>query len=318
MSEPLLQVRNLSVSFILRQGLLNRSAGTVKAVDRVNLELQEGETLALVGESGCGKTTLGRALLRLVEPSDGEILYRGMNLLKISSPQLTTLRRELQMIFQDPYSSLNPRKRILDIIGEPLLIHGLAVKKDLSDKVLPLLEKVGLPPEAAGKFPHEFSGGQRQRISIARAIALNPAFILCDEPVSALDVSIQAQIINLLIQLQREMGLSYLFISHDLAVVRSISSRVMVMYLGQILEQGPTEDIFASPGHPYTRILQESVPRLGQRHIAAPISGETPSPSNPPRGCPFHPRCPMARRECSISEPPVKIISDQHWYRCFF
>ncbi|PKK91526.1 MAG: peptide ABC transporter substrate-binding protein [Candidatus Wallbacteria bacterium HGW-Wallbacteria-1] len=314
--QPLLTVNNLKVHFELRQGFLKGKPSVVKAVDGVDFSLMPGCTLALVGESGCGKTTLGRAVLRLIEPSQGTIFYRNCDLMTISERDLRALRREMQIIFQDPYSSLNPRKRVLDIIGEPLIIHKMATRSTLEEKVIPLLEKVGLPLDTLHRFPNEFSGGQRQRISIARAIALQPTFILCDEPVSALDVSIQAQIINLLTNLQQSMGLSYLFISHDLAVVRNISDRVMVMYLGKIVEEGPTEQIFTFPKHPYTRVLIESIPRIGEKKFSNPISGDTPSPMNPPSGCPFHPRCPQARRECSATEPPIRNNGPEHWYRC--
>jgi len=301
---PLLQVRDLRTWFPIRRGLFDRVVGQVKAVDGVSFDVGPGETLGLVGESGCGKTTVGRTLLRLIPATAGSVSFDGRDVFSMRGPELRTLRRDAQIIFQDPYSSLNPRLDVRTIVGEALEVHGLARGSELEERVAALLQRVGLLPEHMRRFPHEFSGGQRQRICIARALALQPRFIVCDEAVSALDVSIQAQIINLLEELQAELGLSYLFISHDLGVVRHISDRVAVMYLGRIVESASTEALFRDPAHPYTRALLSAIPsqRPGQRRDRVPLRGEVPTPINPPKGCAFHPRCTSATPACSVDQ----------------
>ena len=313
MSPPLLEVRGLVKSFPVRRGVFGRVTGEVRAVDGVDLEIGAGETVGLVGESGCGKTTLGRALLRLVEPDEGSLILhdegRRVDLREAGAAELRRLRRRLQIVFQDPYASLNPRMRVRDIVGESLLVHGLVKGRAERDaRVGALLDRVGLDASAATRFPHEFSGGQRQRIGIARALALEPTFIVLDEAVSALDVSVQAQIVNLLADLRESLGLAYLFISHDLAVVRHVSDRVLVMYLGQIVEAGPTAELFANPKHPYTRALLSAVPtpRPGAASERIVLTGDVPSPSSPPRGCRFHPRCPERLEQCGEEVPPLQ------------
>jgi oligopeptide transport system ATP-binding protein len=315
---PLLEVEGLKVHFPVRAGLFSKVVGHVKAVDGVDLTVGEGATLGLVGESGCGKTTAGRAILRLIEPTGGVVRFQGRDVMAQTGADLTAQRRQMQIIFQDPYSSLNPRKTVMDIVGEALEVHGIARGEAKEELVAEYCEAAGLSADYVNRYPHEFSCGQRQRLGIARALALSPRFIVCDEPVSALDVSIQAQVINLLIDLRRRYHLAYLFISHDLAVVKHISDRVAVMYLGRIVENAPREELFRSPRHPYTEALLSAVPipdptRRAQRVI---LRGETPSPLNPPSGCPFHPRCPKARPECSVDEPPVKRPTPEHMYRC--
>ena len=299
----MLSVEGLKVWFPVRRGILNRVAGYVRAVDGVSLHVSKGETLGLVGESGCGKSTLGRAILGLERASEGNILFEGKSVASMKGQELRNFRRSCQMVFQDPFSSLNPRLTVLDIVGEAMLWHGLCTKAELQGKVVSLLAEVGLGQDCLYRYPHEFSGGQRQRISIARALSLQPKFIVCDEPVSALDVSVQAQVLNLLMDLREAHSLSYLFISHDLSVVRLISNRVAVMYLGHIVETGNTKEVLDTPRHPYTRALLSAVPSPGgslSKRIV--LKGEQPSPLNPPTGCPFHPRCPEAedicRREC--------------------
>jgi len=308
-AEPLLSVRNLEMHFPLRRGSRWQRRGSVRAVDGVSFDISAGETLGLVGESGCGKSTLARCVVRLLQPTGGEISYAGRRIDGLSMRQLRPLRRELQIVFQDPYASLNPRKRVGVIVGAPLAVHGLADRAARKERVQALLETVGLSPEHYNRYPHEFSGGQRQRIGIARALALSPRLVVADEPVSALDVSIQAQVLNLLAELQEELGLTYLFIAHDLSVVRHVSDRIAVMYLGKIVELAPAEALYASPLHPYTEALLSAVPipefgaRAGRERIV--LSGDVPSPIDPPTGCRFHPRCRYATDECSVQEPPL-------------
>jgi oligopeptide transport system ATP-binding protein len=314
----LLEIRNLKKHFPVGEGFLARNKGAVKAVDGVNLAVNEGETVGLVGESGCGKSTLGRAILRLIEPTGGEVLFQGKNLLAMSQRELRDMRREMQIIFQDPYASLNPRMRVGDIVGEGLEIHKLARGRAKRDRVMELLHQVGLREDHFGRYPHEFSGGQRQRIGIARALAVSPKFIVCDEPVSSLDVSIQAQIINLLQELQEKMHLTYLFISHDLRVVEHISHRVAIMYLGKVVEIANSETIYRDAKHPYTRALLSAVPmpdtdRKKERVI---LEGDVPSPVNPPSGCTFHPRCAYREALCSQTEPPLDFSADGHGVAC--
>src|SRR6267143_105622 len=291
--DPLVEVRNVKKYFPIRKGLLQREVARVHAVDDVTFSVREGETLGLVGESGCGKSTLGRTIVRLLEPTEGSVFFEGRDISRLGSRALRPIRREMQIVFQDPYASLNPRKRVGSIIGSPLKIHGIDDNKGRRKRVQELLETVGLSPEHYNRFPHEFSGGQRQRIGVARALALSPKLIVCDEPVSALDVSIQAQILNLLRNLQRDFNLTYVFISHDLSVIRQIADRIAVMYLGKIVEIGDSEAIYEHPKHPYTAALLSAVPRAsagGRERIV--LSGDVPSPVDPPQACVFHPRCP--------------------------
>jgi oligopeptide transport system ATP-binding protein len=317
---PLLEVRSLTKHFPIRRGLLSKIVGHVKAVTDVSFQIAPGQTLGLVGESGCGKTTTGRCVLRLIEPSGGHILFSGQDLAELSHRELRPFRRQMQIIFQDPFSSLNPRMTVEQIIAEGLIVHDMVkTAMDRRERVTSLLKDVGLPPEALERYPHEFSGGQRQRIGIARALAVDPRFIVCDEPVSALDVSVQAQIINLLMELQAEHGLSYLFIAHDLSVVEHISSHVAVMYLGHIVEYATTKDLFSDPRHPYTRALLSAVPKrrpddTKERQI---LGGEPPSPISPPPGCPFAPRCPLAKPECRLGLPELQQMgAPGHRVRC--
>jgi len=313
----LVEIRDLKKYFPVGDGFFSRNKGNVKAVDGVNLTINEGETLGLVGESGCGKSTLGRTILRLIEPTSGEVIFHGKNLLALSARELREMRREMQIIFQDPYASLNPRMRVGDIVGEGLEIHKLAKGKAKRDRIMELLHQVGLREDHYPRYPHEFSGGQRQRIGIARALAVSPKFIVCDEPVSSLDVSIQAQIINLLQELQEKMHLTYLFISHDLRVVEHISHRVAIMYLGKVVEIAAGETIYRDAKHPYTRALLSAVPmpETSRKKERIVLEGDVPSPVNPPSGCTFHPRCAYRQPLCSEMEPPLDF-SDGHGVSC--
>jgi len=319
----ILEVKDLKKYFPIQRGFFRKTVGYVKAVDGVSFYIREGETLGLVGESGCGKTTTARVILRAYEPTSGKVLFRTrngewVNIPDLDREQLRQLRREMQMIFQDPYSSLNPRMTLLQIVGEPLMIHGIAKGKELEERVAELLKVVGLRPEYMRRYPHAFSGGQRQRIGIARALALNPRLIVADEPVSALDVSIRAQILNLLQDLQEQFHLTYLFIAHDLSVIEHISDRVAVMYVGKLVEMAETEELFMNPKHPYTEALLSAVPkpdpRMRKRRIVLP--GEVADPSNPPPGCYFHPRCRYARPICREEEPALREIEPGHFVSC--
>lgn len=308
--DVILRVEGLKKYYPIRGGVFSRKQADVKAVDGVNFVLRKGETLGLVGESGCGKSTLGRTLMRLEEPTEGTVSFEGADLAHASRRELFVLRRDIQMIFQDPYSSLNPRLPVGDIVREPLDVHKIGTREERQKKVEALCLQVGLKTEVINRYPHEFSGGQRQRVGIARALALEPKVIVADEPVSALDVSVQAQVINLMVQLQRRLGLTYIFISHDLSVVEYISDSIAIMYLGRIVEKGRKETIFRRPTHPYTRALIASVPNPNprKRRVQIPIEGETPSPVNPPRGCPFHPRCVFAQEACKQSRPELEAF----------
>jgi len=317
-NQPLIEVRDLVKYFPIRRGVFSRVVGNVKAVDGVSFDIAKGETLGLVGESGCGKTTAGRTLLKLLKPTSGSVAFKGRELFKLGGGELRRMRQKLQIIFQDPYGSLNPRMTVEGIVGESLAIHGIAHGQQRRERVRELLVRVGLPPDCASRYPHEFSGGQRQRIGIARALAVEPEFIVCDEAVSALDVSIQAQIINLLKKIQREDGLSYLFIAHDLSVVEHISDRVAVMYLGLIVELADCDELHSNPLHPYTQALLSAVPEPDptvkkQRII---LEGNVPSPANPPSGCHFHPRCSQAFDRCKIERVPLYDVNG-HKVRCF-
>jgi peptide/nickel transport system ATP-binding protein len=318
----LVQLEGLKVYFPIKSGLvLDRHVGDIKAVDGVSFEIRRGETLGLVGESGCGKSTVGRAMLRLYEPTAGKVIFDGQDISKLGEGELRTLRRRMQMIFQDPFSSLNPRHSVSRMIGEPMRVHGLAGRRGANARVRELLQIVGLPADAAGRYPHEFSGGQRQRIGLARSLALNPDFIVADEPVSALDVSIQAQIINLLENLQREFDLTYLFIAHDLAVVRHISDRIAVMYLGTIVEISPADELYDNPLHPYTITLLSAVPipdpEVERQRETILLPGDLPSPANPPPACRFHTRCPYVQpARCKTEVPELRKLADGHLAAC--
>jgi len=316
----LLEVSHLKQYFPIKGGILSRTKNYVKAVDDISFAVNEGETLSIVGESGCGKSTTGRAILRLENPTSGDILFNNRNLLTLSKREMREIRKDIQVIFQDPFASLNPRKTVGKSIEEGLVILTKMSKKEREKRVAELLEKVGLRPEYANRYPHEFSGGQRQRIGIARALAPNPKLIICDEAVSALDVSVQAQVLNLLKKLQSDFNLTYLFISHDLGVVRFISDRIMVMYLGKIVELGTKDDIFNHPQHPYTKALLSAIPEPDRkkRRERIILKGDIPSPIDPPIGCRFHTRCPMATEYCKQHEPPLTETKEGHYVACFY
>jgi oligopeptide transport system ATP-binding protein len=316
----LLTVKDLVKYFPIHAGLLSRHVGDVRAVDGVSFEIGAGETLGLVGESGSGKTTIGRLVLRLLKATSGEVEFDGRNVMEMSRTSIRQIRKEMQIIFQDPYASLNPRMTVGDIVSEPLAIHKIATGKAAEARVQELLKLVGLQPYHANRYPHEFSGGQRQRVGIARALAVDPKFIVCDEPVSALDVSIQAQVINLLEDLQQQLGLTYLFIAHDLSVVRHISTRVAVMYVGKIVEQADRDALYENPMHPYTQALLSAIPipdpRIERRRKRIVLTGDIPSPVNPPSGCRFHTRCPIAFDRCTVEEPPLTEYAPGHTAAC--
>lgn len=321
--EPLLEVKDLKKYFPIRRGFFKRIVGYVKAVDNLSLFIMEGETLGLVGESGCGKTTAGRSILRAIPPSSGQVLFRDpvkgkVDVAQLEHEDLVQVRRNMRMIFQDPYASLNPRMTLLEIVGAPLRSMNIVKGKELEDRVAEMLQRVGLRPEYMRRYPHAFSGGQRQRIGLARALAPNPKFIVCDEPVSALDVSVQAQILNLLQDLQADFGLTYLFVAHDLSVVAHISDRVAVMYVGKMVELAPTHELFANPLHPYTEALMSAIPRPDPRPREKRIllTGEVANPANPPSGCYFHPRCTYVKDVCKTDEPPFEEITPGHYAKC--
>lgn len=320
--EVLLSVKDLVMHFPIKRGVFQRTVGHVHAVDGISFDIIKGETLGLVGESGCGKSTTGRAILQLYKPTSGSVIFDGKNLVETKGEELRTMRRRMQMIFQDPYASLNPRMTVEEIVGEPLIVHNLAEKKDIRNMVKELLGLVGLNPAYVDRYPHEFSGGQRQRIGVARALSLSPALIVCDEPISALDVSIQAQVVNLLEDLQEELGLTYLFIAHDLSMVRHISDRVAVMYLGIIVELADRDSLYSNPIHPYTKALLSAVPfpdpfiEESRRRII--LEGDVPSPVNPPSGCRFRTRCSYAQAICAEAQPEFQDVGNKHFVACHF
>jgi oligopeptide/dipeptide ABC transporter ATP-binding protein len=318
MTDALLEVHDLKKHFPIRKGILKRTVGHVYAVDGITFTVRRGETLGIVGESGCGKSTMGRSILRLIEPTSGSVTFEGQDVLKMSKSQMKAMRQQMQIVFQDPFASLNPRYTIAKTLTEPMEIHGLYDKNGRLERVRALLERVGLDADYATRFPHEFSGGQRQRIGIARALTLNPKLVVLDEPVAALDVSVQAQVLNLLQDLQRDFQLTYLFVAHDLSVVRHISDRILVMYLGKMAELADSEDLFAEPLHPYTQALLSAVPvpDPDAKRERILLQGDIPSPANPPSGCPFHTRCPVAMDVCTTKVPEWKEVKPQHRVAC--
>jgi oligopeptide/dipeptide ABC transporter ATP-binding protein len=319
-SQPIVEVKDLKMYFPITRGLLRRKVGDIKSVDGVSFRINKNETLGLVGESGCGKTTIGRCILRLYKPTSGKIIFKGTDITQLPERKIRPLRIAMSSIFQDPYGSLNPRKTAGSIVGVPLLVHHMVPKNEISSRVAEIFRLVGLDPNMVDRVPHEFSGGQRQRLGIARALACDPSLIVCDEPISALDVSIQAQIINLLEELQEKLGLTYLFIAHDLAVVQHISNRIAVMYLGRIVEIAGSEELYQNPLHPYTQALLSAIPipdpELDKNRHRIILKGEVPSPANPPKGCHFNPRCLYADDECRINRPPLREISKDHFVAC--
>ena len=320
-AQKLLEVQGLKMWFPIRRGILQRHIGDVKAVDGLNFDVYHGETLGLVGESGCGKSTTGRAILQLYKPTEGHVVFEGQDLTQVKGDDLRKMRRRMQMIFQDPYASLNPRMTVGGIVAEPLEVHNIGTKAERLERVRELLKVVGLNPYFINRYPHEFSGGQRQRIGVARALAVNPAFIVCDEPISALDVSIQAQVINLLEDLQEQFGLTYLFIAHDLSVVRHISDRIAVMYLGKVMELADRDELYRNPMHPYSQALLSAVPIpdpvVEEKRRRIILEGDVPSPANPPKGCHFCTRCPKVMDVCKEQEPEFRDYGSGHWAACW-